>query len=89
MERISRAVQLTPGLSKKALEDITQGKAATKRLALELLVTRGYVLAKQGSRGAITHFHVKPFYADGDPTEQTPDEGPADASHTTPEGGAA
>jgi hypothetical protein len=38
------------------------GKATTKRLALELLVTRGYIGTKTGPRGAIQHFHIKPYY---------------------------
>ncbi|WP_435744949.1 AAA family ATPase [Nocardioides sp. SYSU DS0663] len=69
MEKISRAVQLNPGMSKKALEDMVGGKATTKRLAIELLVTRGYVLAKSESRGRISHHHIKPYYADGDPSD--------------------
>lgn len=66
MEKISRAVQLTPGLSKKAIEEMTNGKATTKRLALELLVTRGYVLAKTETRGRVSHHHIKAYYADPD-----------------------
>lgn len=73
MEKISRAVQLTPGLSKKAIEEMTNGKATTKRLALELLVTRGYIQAKQESRGRISHHHIKPYYADRDPDDDTQD----------------
>lgn len=79
MEKISRAVQLTPGLSKKALEDITTGKTPTKRLAIELLVTRGYIQARPEARGRVAHYHVKPYYADGEPdsetTSDTPNEG--------------
>jgi hypothetical protein len=48
MEKISRYVQLNPGMSKKAIEDAVNGKTTTKRLALELLVTRGYVGTKTG-----------------------------------------
>ena len=66
MEKVSRAVQLTPGLSKKAIEDLVNGKATTKRLALELLVTRGYINAKTESRGRVAHHHIKPYYADPD-----------------------
>ncbi len=66
MEKISRAVQLNPGLSKKAIEDLTNGKAATKRLAIELLVTRGYIGTKVATRGRIEHHHIKAYYADPD-----------------------
>lgn len=73
MEKISHYVALNPGLSKKAIEDVINGKTATKRLALELLVTRGYVLAKTESRGRIAHYHVKPFLPDDDPDEHLAD----------------
>ncbi len=74
MERISRFVQANPGLSKKAIEDVQNGKTPTKRLALELLVTRGYIGTKNGARGAVQHFHIKPYYADADPNEDTSDD---------------
>ncbi len=66
MEKISRYVQANPGLSKKALEAQLNGKTDTKRLALELLVTRGYVGTKAGPRGVVQHFHERPYYADPD-----------------------
>jgi hypothetical protein len=62
MEKISRYVQANPGLSKKAIEDVMNGKASTKRLALELLVTRGHILAKPEARGRISHTSVKPYF---------------------------
>lgn len=80
MEKISRAVQLTPGLSKKAVEDLVNGKAATKRLALELLVSRGYIEARPAARGAVHHHHIKAYYADGDPTEAPDDVDPQERS---------
>lgn len=79
MEKISRLVQLTPGLSKKSIEDLVNGKATTKRLALELLVTRGFINAKTESRGAIRHYHLKPYYPPTDDTDDT-DEHTADGS---------
>lgn len=72
MERISRFVQLNPGLSKKAIEDTINGRASTKRLALELLVTRGYIGTKNGTRGAVQHYHQKPYYADPDHDPDSP-----------------
>jgi hypothetical protein len=67
MEKISRYVQLNPGLSKKSIEGVLNGKTDTKRLALELLVTRGYIGTKKaGTRGAVQHFHEKAYYADPD-----------------------
>lgn len=69
MEKISRAVQLTPGLSKKALEDLVNGKTPTKRLAIELLVARGHIGTKTGPRGVIQHFHQTPYYQPTDNPE--------------------
>lgn len=73
MEKISRAVQLNPGLSKQAIENLVNGKNATKRTALELLVTRGYIGTKVGPKNAVQHYHQRVYYPDGDPTEDTPD----------------
>jgi hypothetical protein len=67
MERISAYVTANPGLSKKAIEDAMNGRAATKRLALELLVTRGYIGTKAGAKNAIQHHALKPYY-DSDTT---------------------
>lgn len=72
MEKISRYVQANPGMSKKAIEGALNGKTDTKRLALELLVTRGHIGVKTGTRGRIQHFHVRPFYDGPDPSEEEP-----------------
>jgi DNA-binding transcriptional MocR family regulator len=74
MERISRTVQTTPGLSKKAIETQVHGKTATKQLALELLVQRGYIEARPGPRGAINHHHQRPYYQPTDTQAPDPDE---------------
>ena len=74
MEKISRYVQANPGLSKKAIEDVMNGKAATKRLALELLVTRGYISTKVEARGRISHVSVKPYYQPTDDDADTRDD---------------
>lgn len=71
MEKISRYVQANPGMSKKAIEGAMNGKATTIRLALELLVTRGYIGVKTGARGAVQHFHDHSYYADPDAEEAT------------------
>lgn len=76
MEKISRYVQANPGMSKKAIEGAMNGKATTIRLALELLVTRGYVGVKTGARGAVQHQHIRPFYDGPDPTEEDPEDTP-------------
>ncbi|UIU47018.1 AAA family ATPase [Microcystis phage MinS1] len=90
MEKVSRYVQLNPGMSKKAIEGAMNGKASTIRLALELLVSRQYIGVRSGPRGAVQHFHHKAYYADGDPTDEdsetpteAPSDTPSDTSHTT------
>ena len=70
MEKISRYVQANPGMSKKAIEGAMNGKATTIRLALELLVTRQYIGIKTGPRGAVQHFHNKPYYQADDTTPE-------------------
>lgn len=78
MEKISRYVQANPGMTKKAIEGAMNGKTDTKRLALELLVTRGYIGIKTGARGAVQHFHIRAYYDGPDPAEDELDEPPAD-----------
>jgi hypothetical protein len=76
MEQMSRYVQANPGLSKKSIEDVMNGKTNYKRLALELLVARGYIGTKPGPRGATHHFHINPYYETDngtDPTAETPE----------------
>jgi hypothetical protein len=77
MEKISRYVQANPGMSKKAIEGAMNGKATTIRLALELLVSHDYIGVKSGARGAVQHFHMKPYYNAEDADNQ-PDYNPSD-----------
>ena len=81
MERISRYIQANPGMSKKSIEGAMNGKATTIRLALELLITRQYVGIKTGPRGAVQHFHHKPYYAEPD-KDPTTDDGTLRAAGT-------
>lgn len=74
MEKISRFVQANPGLSKNAIETTISGNNKHKRVALELLVTRGYIGTKPGPKGAIQHFHHKAYYQPDDDPEQTLDD---------------
>jgi hypothetical protein len=72
MERVSAYVATNPGLSKKAIEDAQNGRAATTRLALELLVTRGYIGTKAGLRGAVQHYSHKPYFESDHTSEPAP-----------------
>lgn len=60
MERISKACEQTPGLSKNALVVAAKGKTDHKKLALELLVAEGYIIEKR-DRNSVRHESVKPF----------------------------
>lgn len=60
MERVSRYIEATPGLSGRAVLAAVTGKTLHLRLALELLIKEGYVSpSKRGN--AILHSSVKPF----------------------------
>jgi hypothetical protein len=72
MEKISAFVATNPGLSKKAIEDLVNGRAATKRSALELLVVRGYIRVEHGKQGAIRHYTVRPYFESDNTTAPTP-----------------
>lgn len=61
MERISKVVDETPGLSVRALRAAVKGKNDAKDLALELLVAEGYVEARSGPRGAREHHCIRPY----------------------------
>jgi len=52
MERISRAVEEAPGLSKRALREAVRGDNRAKELALELLIGEGFVgIDRRNGRG--------------------------------------
>lgn len=71
MEKISRYVQANPGMSKKSIEAAMNGRAGTIRLALELLVARGYIGVRPGPRNSAQHFHIKAYFDSPDPDETT------------------
>jgi hypothetical protein len=56
MERVSRAVQETPGLSRSALRKAVQGKTQYIGLAIDLLVAEGFIELREtgGERGHFT-----------------------------------
>lgn len=65
MERVSRAIEDEPGLTRRALRTAVAGNHAAKELALELLVIEERVARrKQGQ--AVRHFSTRPFRADAD-----------------------
>ncbi len=60
MERISLAVEANPGLSKRAIRETVRGKTSACDLALELLVSEGYIEPRRDSQ-ATRHYPMKPY----------------------------
>jgi hypothetical protein len=66
MEKVSRAVEQHPGLSKRAIRTTIGGNAAAVDLALELLIAEEFIEVHKDSRGH-SHHHLKPYRQLGDP----------------------
>lgn len=64
MERVSRYVELHPGVSKHTVETAVNGRNEWKRVALDLLAAEGYVDVVRGPRAAMLVSSLKPFRAD-------------------------
>lgn len=60
MERISETVAQNPGLSGRAVVEMTRGKLTQKRTALELLLAEGFVTAKRDGN-SYRHFSARPY----------------------------
>jgi len=63
MERVSRALEEHPGLSKRAVRESVKGNSDAKDLALELLIADGYVTAQRDGQ-ATRHTVVRKFRED-------------------------
>ena len=65
MERVSRALEAEPGLSRRALRAAVKGRNDAKELALDLLVAEGF--AERRTEGqAVRHYSTRPFRDDED-----------------------
>jgi hypothetical protein len=71
MERVSRAIEAAPGLTKRALRQAVKGKDSAKDLALEILISEGHIDARRDSQ-ATRHHSLKPYRA----SDENPDRGP-------------
>lgn len=60
MERVSRALEAEPGLTTNAIKGAVTGKAETVSLAIEMLVSEGFVRVEQDGQ-ARRHHSVRPF----------------------------
>ena len=75
MERISKAIEESPGLSQNEIRTAVKGKNDAKMLALRLLVGEGHVEARvdaDDGRRTNRHYSVRPYREDDDdraPTE--------------------
>jgi hypothetical protein len=61
MERVSRAVEATPGLTKTAIREAVRGKAKQIDLARETLISEGYIEARHDGPQAVRHYSTTPF----------------------------
>ena len=88
MEKSSRVIENTPGLSRNAIRTKVGGKREYGELALELLVNEGYVRVEAGNNRANLHHSDRPYRALDDPAAQVgPGWGPSEAGLTgTPVG---
>lgn len=87
MERVSRAIEADPGLSRRALRTAVKGKHEQKELALEMLISEGYVDPRE--EGAyVKHYSLTPFREDDDqPAPTGPQTGPrSTGDHHRPPG---
>lgn len=71
MERISRWIELNPGVSRNKIEEAVRGKTDWKREALRHLVADGYATVTDGPRNALLYRVVRPFRVYDDTDEET------------------
>jgi archaellum biogenesis ATPase FlaH len=89
MAKISSALERDPGLSKRAIRVAVGGKSETVDLALELLVSEGYVRVETDGKGG-HHHPVRPYSEPTVPTvtqpcpDRDPDTLPIDRDPVTP-----
>jgi hypothetical protein len=77
MEKVSRACEDNPGLSKRALRTVVGGKTGYADLAIELLLSEGYLEVRCDGQ-ARCHYAIRPFRD----AESNPDHDPRDPTVT-------
>ena len=75
MERVSKLIEADPGLTRNAIRSTVKGRATYVDLALELLVSEGFVRVERDGQ-ANRHHHLKPYHEEPGPTESQPSPGP-------------
>jgi hypothetical protein len=71
MERVSRALEEQPGLSKRSIRTAVKGRANVVDLALEILVAEGYVTARRDGQ-AVLHDSAREYRSTDDQTDRVP-----------------
>jgi hypothetical protein len=61
MSKVYATIVAQPGLSKRALRAAVQSKGTTTDLALELLISEGYVEARPGPNRSLQHYAIKHY----------------------------
>lgn len=83
MERSSRAIETTPGLSRNAIKAKISGKREYVELAIELLVAEGYVRIEPGANRANLHYSEQAYRVlEDDGPQVGPEWGPSEAGST-------
>lgn len=75
MERLSRLLGATPGLSKTEALDLVRGRAEYKRQALALLIAEGYVRDERGPHNKAVLAEIRPYRQADDPAAVDREEG--------------
>ena len=63
MEQMSKAIQDKPGMGVRELRAAVTGKNDIKDLAVEILITEGYITVEPGPNRQKRHLHKAPFSA--------------------------
>lgn len=74
MERLSCAIEATPGLSQRQCRDDVRGATDAKRLGLAILLREGFIRAEKDGQ-ATRHYSVRP-YREADETDADEPTGP-------------
>jgi hypothetical protein len=61
MEKVSRYIEINPGVSRRLIESAKLGKHEYVRMAVELLLIEGYIEIEKGPHNAQQHRQVKPY----------------------------
>lgn len=63
MEKVSRYVELNPGITTRSIRTAIRGKTEYVILAVDLLVAEGYIATAPGPRRAVVHRSIQAFRA--------------------------